>query len=537
MLNFKKVVAKGYGEEKNPNKKDQNDYLVKVNKLEKACKEFDSEFKKILDTPEKWKKKFDGCFNEQMKKNKLTSRTSRVLHGMSKNLSKFKGKFEDENVDDYVKAFEFTPEKVKNGYIKRSAIDDKAVANFFNFDIPTILMKKSNELKVQEVYSKDKLWKVIERPLKNGEKALEDVEEKLKMIDKDIDYYSEFLKKTSKDKNSDGYLAAEVAIEKLKSFKKDLIGSKNKVEENKKELEQVVEPKPGSNTGASIPAKNEDQAKIQVKKVAKELEVAVANCYSKMKNKIKFDKTDADIDKWKENHKNRKIIKFESEKDFEKIDSYDDGGYNKSDIVEVVIGDKVQKISDQAFMGCDNLVSVRLGKGCNAIGESAFSGCKKLATINTSRVTTIGNGAFDGCKVLEQVDLRRATKIGNFTFHECKSLIGTGLGQIKILNTEKLTAIGNDAFSGCENLMGIDLGSIQTIGDRAFNGCKNIKTVIVPKGEHKSKVKHTVARQCGKEYNTSTEDDYMIVKGIKGIWGKTKSVIGIGTINFVDSTK
>ena len=532
MPSFKKVLERGNGTA--DLNEDQKEYEKKVVKLEKACEEFNSKFKKVLNTPAEWKKTFDDSFKDQMKKNRLTSRTIRILNGISKNLSKFKGNFDPQKINDYVKAFGFTPEKAKNGYIKRSAIDDKTIANVFNFDIPTILMKNSNELKVQEAY-KGNLGNVIQRPLKNGEKALEDVEEKLKMIDKDIEHYSEVLKKTSKTLTSDGYLAAEVAVEKLKSIKNDLINSKNKVEESKEKLKQVVEPKSVSNAGAGVPAKNG----VQAKNVVKELEGAIAECYNKMKNKIDFRETDKQINEWKENHKDRKIIKFESEKDFEKIGSYDDDGYDKSDIVEVVIGDKIQKISDKAFMGCDNLVSIRLGKACNAIGESAFSGCKKLVTINTSRVTIIGNSAFSGCKVLEQVDLRRAEKIGNYAFYECTSLIGTRLGQIKILNTEKLTAIGNDAFNGCKNLIGIDLGSIQKIGDRAFNDCKNIKTVVVPKeqGEHKSKVKNTVLTQCDKKYNTSEKDDYTIVKGAKALWGRLKRAASVGKINFVDSTK
>ena len=143
MVNLKKVVKIGSTKTTNPNKKDQEKYEKKVKNMQDACKKFEEKFKEYLDMPKMWQGLLKCYFEEQMAKNRLVSRTSRILHDMSKKLSKFKHGFDPNKVEDYIKAFNFKAKTANSkDYIKRSAIDDEKVAKFFNSKIPNILREK-----------------------------------------------------------------------------------------------------------------------------------------------------------------------------------------------------------------------------------------------------------------------------------------------------------------------------------------------------------------------------------------------------------
>lgn len=67
---------------------------------------------------------------------------------------------------------------------------------------------------------------------------------------------------------------------------------------------------------------------------------------------------------------------------------------------EVVMGDEVKYIADEAFMDCISLSNVRLSPNVTAIGAKTFSGCEKLAKINLNNIKSVGDYAFQNCKLL-----------------------------------------------------------------------------------------------------------------------------------------
>ena len=171
MFNFRKVKPVEEGS-KNKNQEDQKNYKNKVEALQKACKNFGeyleekvNEETKFVDIAKAFADKDTG-FKDQMKKSWLLSRTSRRLNEMKKNLSKSKSKtFDPQKIDDFVKCFEFEREKLNNkGNIKRSAIDDKKVYDFFNENskgsIREILSVKQNEAQ-KESNALDKKAKTV----------------------------------------------------------------------------------------------------------------------------------------------------------------------------------------------------------------------------------------------------------------------------------------------------------------------------------------------------------------------------------------
>ncbi len=146
MPNFKKAIARKKATDTDREKKDQKDYETKVENLLASCENFKNYLKDNLEgkptfseIAENFKK--DEMFGKQMKKNKLTSRTSRILNEMHKNISKIKGEYNPKKSAEFFGAFiKFTPKKAdsKTGRIKRSAIDDEDVVKFFKQDLSII---------------------------------------------------------------------------------------------------------------------------------------------------------------------------------------------------------------------------------------------------------------------------------------------------------------------------------------------------------------------------------------------------------------
>lgn len=497
MLKFKKVVERGNGTA-NLNE-DQKKYEQKVVELEKACRKFDSEFKKILDTPEKWKKKFNDCFNDQMKKNKLTSRTSRVLHGMSKNLSKLKGEFDPKKIKYYVEAFKFTPEKVnKNtGYIKRSAIDDGYVVSYFNTSIESIFEEK--------IKSKKEKADKMAGPLKDIGKALENAKSILKDLNEQIEDLTKQIDETRRQKGDCENL--EKLVVHLTESRKPLIAT---IEELEAELGNA----------------KKEPSKLNVKAMVKLLEAGRKTLNKNIENADKAMNEVENNKGVKEYQEGRGALTIRSEKDFQKVEGRKDG------IRKVTIGNGIEKIIDNAFSGCANLETVMIDTGCTKIGQSAFSGCKKLKVINTLGIKSIGESAFSNCSSLENIYLGSVTNIGKGAFSGCAELTGT---KNDILDTKELMHIDVGAFSGCKQLKGINLKKVKVIGNDAFKDCTGLKKVILPK-QNAENIKHTIIAQSGKKLNKSNANDGLLTKGFNMFKSKTQRVIGVGDyIDFVVS--
>ncbi len=160
MLNPRKVIARESSTLKDREKKYQRDYEVKVYDLLIQCKIF---VDYLGTTEDKFSyENISKAFKKQMKKNKMLSRTSRILNTMSKELSKFESKTFPEDLKNYLKIFNFKPERPneKTGYMKRSAIDDKDIVDIFKKTmrdketIPGALKRRAAELQEEAERSK-----------------------------------------------------------------------------------------------------------------------------------------------------------------------------------------------------------------------------------------------------------------------------------------------------------------------------------------------------------------------------------------------
>lgn len=149
MPKYRKVDAASVEEQTKEIQESQKKYNEKVRILKTCCINFvksfledEKEFNKVEayhGNPSNWQKKFKDAFKGPMKANKLTSRTSKILQQMSKNLGKFKNEkeFDIDKMEEYKDAFSFEEEKAKfnkkkgENLIKRSAIDNPVIVEFF----------------------------------------------------------------------------------------------------------------------------------------------------------------------------------------------------------------------------------------------------------------------------------------------------------------------------------------------------------------------------------------------------------------------
>lgn len=97
---------------------------------------------------------------------------------------------------------------------------------------------------------------------------------------------------------------------------------------------------------------------------------------------------------------------------------------DKSDVIDIVIPNGVDKIYNSAFSDFISLKTITIPNSVISIGSSAFSGCTSLEEITIPySVTSIGNSAFMNCTSLEEITIpNTVTSIGKFPFALCDSL-------------------------------------------------------------------------------------------------------------------
>ena len=168
---------------------------------------------------------------------------------------------------------------------------------------------------------------------------------------------------------------------------------------------------------------------------------------------------------------------------------------------------KVTSIGGSAFSGCSGLTSVTfyckeigkwfqngyikeiiIGDGVTSIEEDAFLNCTKLSSVTISNsVTSIGNGAFRSCNNLKKVIVSDIAKWCDINFGDSHS---NPLDYAKHFYSDKYTeiknlvipsgvkSINNYAFYGCSGLTSVNIpNSVTSIGGSAFAQCDGLKSV------------------------------------------------------------
>ena len=157
----------------------------------------------------------------------------------------------------------------------------------------------------------------------------------------------------------------------------------------------------------------------------------------------------------------------------------------------------VNKIKEEAFINCTNVVSVTIPESVYSIGSGTFEGCILLENVNIpNAVTRINSRLFYGCKNLVEVSLpNNVTEMGRYVFKNCTSITEviipnsvismdiscfSGCSSLRSVSiSTQLTTIPEGTFIGCDSLNRIDIpNNIITIGLKAFEHCDNLTTVV-----------------------------------------------------------
>ena len=121
------------------------------------------------------------------------------------------------------------------------------------------------------------------------------------------------------------------------------------------------------------------------------------------------------------------------------------------DIKNVVVGDNITYIGDDAFQSAHNLETVTGMKDVTTIGDNGvFAWATSLKSIEMPNVTNVGISAFYAASSLESVDMPKVTSIGKTAFQDAPALQYVGLPVDENGNPLNVN-IGDNAFSGANS--------------------------------------------------------------------------------------
>ena len=149
---------------------------------------------------------------------------------------------------------------------------------------------------------------------------------------------------------------------------------------------------------------------------------------------------------------------------------------NDSSIASCKIHENTKLIAGAAFENCSELLGITIPNTVITIGELAFSGCKKITDVTISKgVVNIGDYAFANCSQIKNISIPESvTGIGHSAFTGCSNLTG-------VVIPDSVKTIGIGAFSKCTGLVEVTLSNnITSIEGDTFYGCENLTNVNIP---------------------------------------------------------
>ena len=146
-------------------------------------------------------------------------------------------------------------------------------------------------------------------------------------------------------------------------------------------------------------------------------------------------------------------------------------------IVEVICQEGVEKIEEDAFLGCPSLRRVIM-PGVIVVEGGVFEDCEALEDVECDKLEIIKDGAFNWCESLQSINLPSARFAERGAFANCKFLTDVKFGS-------ELEGIEEGAFWECESLERITIpfkdGLIME--DDAFIGCYDFHQVDLIEGK------------------------------------------------------
>ncbi|MCR5061068.1 MAG: leucine-rich repeat domain-containing protein [Saccharofermentans sp.] len=124
---------------------------------------------------------------------------------------------------------------------------------------------------------------------------------------------------------------------------------------------------------------------------------------------------------------------------------------SEAETLTVELDDRITRVGDYVFCGCENLVSISMSDNINRIGEMAFADCTNLTGVFNmpGNLKKLVYNAFLNCTSLTKVSIiANMSTIGNEAFVGC-----TGITAVVL--SPKVTTIVGGTFSGCDHITDI----------------------------------------------------------------------------------
>ncbi len=197
----------------------------------------------------------------------------------------------------------------------------------------------------------------------------------------------------------------------------------------------------------------------------------------------------------------------------ENLSEISNGLFTSSGITSIKIPG-VERISANAFDGCESLLHVELSNDIKYIEKQAFGYCTSLKSITLpDKLISLENAVFTGCTALKSVNVSEnaeyfSSKDGVLFSKDGKELVYYPDGKTEksytvpettvriggysfynnsniqsVVLPKKLTTIGISAFECCEELSEINIPeSVSLIYGSAFRNCISLRKVDLPNG-------------------------------------------------------
>ncbi|MBQ1960870.1 MAG: leucine-rich repeat domain-containing protein, partial [Akkermansia sp.] len=154
-------------------------------------------------------------------------------------------------------------------------------------------------------------------------------------------------------------------------------------------------------------------------------------------------------------------------------------------LIEVILPESLQEISEKAFCSCYNLTTIHLPQGLETIGEGAFMSTKiEKLSIPVGLKNLSGDSLF--LSTISQFQVPEDHPVfcvkDNCLYNKATHKLIRYFGdKTSVLIPEGIEEIDNHAFSNCDITEVIMPESLRRIGNNAFCSCKNMKNIHIPK--------------------------------------------------------